>query len=698
MKHLHPASAPTPPSPDETRAAFEPQMTLYRRWLRDERGLRFDDYESLWRWSVDEPQSFWRSIWDYFDLQSDDPFECVLADAAMPGARWFPGAQVNYARQVFRHVEPAERAGMPAIVADDELGRRREVGWAELRRQVAALALHFRQRGVQPGDRVAAFLTNTPEAIVAFLATASIGAVWSICAPDMGLPAVLNRFQQIEPKVLIACDRMRNGGRETDLLPMVRQLHQGLRSVSHTLLVSEADALPDGCNAFLRDVTAATGHAVDSFEPVAVPFDHPLWIVYSSGTTGLPKAIVHGHGGVMLMMLPTLRLHNDLGASYTENSWEERFHWFSSTGWIVWNVQVSALLGGTTCCLYDGSPNGPREAPDWSTLWRFAARMKLTFFGAGAAFFAACMKAGVGLADCGDLRSVRAIGSTGSPLSEEAQRWGTSEFEALGRPDIWWSNASGGTDFGGAFIGGNRELPLVPGQLQCRMLGCAVAAFDETGRCVVDQVGELVCTKPMPSMPLYFWNDPDKMRYLASYFDVYPGIWRHGDWVRILPDGGCVIYGRSDATINRHGLRMGTSEFYSAIEALEGVVDSMVVDREFLGRASELLLFVVLRPGQVLDEALRTRIRSALRISLSPRFVPDRVIQAPEVPRTLSGKKLEVPIRRLLLGEPLQRVAQPDTMANPDSLNWYAQFAGATAATSPGNTLMSFRQPEGTNQ
>jgi len=650
-------------------------MARYRRWLLDTQGREFDSYDALWRWSIEDQEAFWRSIWDYFDIQSDTPYECALLDARMPGARWFVGAQVNYARQVFRHVQSAEDAGMPAIVAEDERGRHHELGWAEMRRQVASLALHLREQGVQAGDRVAALLTNTPEAVVAFLATVSIGAVWSICAPDMGVPAVLNRFQQIEPVVLIAAARMYNAGRDIDLLPTVAALRKGLPSVRHLILTSAESTLPSGCDSLFHDAVASQGPEVAVFQPLSVAFDHPLWVVYSSGTTGLPKAIVHGHGGVMLFNLPMLHLHNDLGASYQENSWNERFFWFSSTGWIVWNSQVGGLLLGTTCCLYDGSPNGRREAPDWTTLWRFAARTRLTFFGAGAAYFASCAKADVTLAQCGDLSTVRALGSTGSPLSEDAQQWGTGQFEGIGRPQIWWYNASGGTDFAGAFIAGNRELPLVPGQLQCRVLGCAVDAFDDKGQSIVDQVGELVCTKPIPSMPLHFWNDPGDVRYIASYFDMYPGVWRHGDWIQILQNGGCVIYGRSDATINRHGLRLGTSEIYSAVESLEDVVDSLVVDREYLGRQSELVLFVVLGTGVSLTEQLQADIKSTIRAVVSPRFVPDRIVQAVEVPRTLTGKKLEVPVRRLLLGEPLDRVANPDAMANPDSMGWYARFA-----------------------
>jgi acetoacetyl-CoA synthetase len=491
---------------------------------------------------------------------------------------------------------------------------------------------------------------------------------------------VLDRFKQIEPKVLIACDGVRYGGRDIDRTTTVAELRAALPSVSHLIvhdnlgLSREALAVL-GDHARLADTTAATEAVTATFEPVWLPFDHPLWIVYSSGTTGLPKPIVHGHGGTVIVALALKILHNDVGCSYHPNSWGERYHWYSSTGWVMWNAQVAGLLNGTTCCLYDGNPGGSKDAPDWTTLWRFAADLGVTFFGAGAAFFSNCMKAGVDLASMPGLKTVRALGTTGSPLSEEVQRWGTREFEKLGTRDIWWCNISGGTDFAGAFIGGHRELPQIPGQMQCRLLGCAVEAWSEDGQPVIGEVGELVCTQPLPSMPLYFWGDEGKQRYLSSYFDMYPGVWRHGDWLKVTDSGHCIIYGRSDATINRHGLRMGTSELYSAVEALPEVLDSMVVDLEYLGRESYMPLFVVLRPGLTLDAALQARLRDAVKTALSPRFVPDDILQVAEIPRTLSGKKQELPIKKLLLGQPIEKVVNPDAMANPGCLAWYGDFA-----------------------
>jgi acetoacetyl-CoA synthetase len=665
-----------------TAAPYIPQIRRYQQWLRQTRGLEFADYQGLWEWSVRDLEAFWRSIWEYFELQSPTPFRRVLAEQKMPGARWFEGAQVNYARQVLRHVQPADAAGFPAIISRNEKGEQHELTWPELRRQVASLALHLKAQGLQPGDRVAAYLPNIPEAMVAFLAVVSLGGVWSICAPDMGTNAVLDRFKQIAPKMLIACDGVRYGGRDFDRTAVVAELQAALPSVRHVLihrnLGTDTKQLPTFTD--WADTIKGTGAEVDAFEPMWLPFDHPLWIVYSSGTTGLPKPIVHGHGGIVLVMLGAGALHNDVGCSYDANSWGERYHWYSSTGWVMWNAQLAGLLSGTTCCIYDGNPGGSKDKPDWGVLWRFASELGVTFFGAGAAFFTNCMKAGVDLSQFPGLRKVRALGTTGSPLSEDAQRWGTAQFEKLGTRDIWWCNISGGTDFAGAFIGGNRELPQVPGQMQCRELGAAVEAWNEQGQPVIGEVGELVCTKPIPSMPLYFWNDEGNKRYLSSYFDMYPGVWRHGDWLKVTPEGGCIIYGRSDATINRHGLRMGTSELYSAVEALPEVLDSMVVDLEYLGRDSYMPLFVVLRPGVPLDDAMKAKIGGAIRTALSPRFVPDAIVQVAEIPRTLSGKKQELPIKKLLLGQPIEKVVNRDAMANPQCLEWYVEFARKRAS------------------
>jgi acetoacetyl-CoA synthetase len=719
---------------------FVPQIRLYQNWLKTHRGLHFETYEDLWRWSTTELEAYWQSVWDYFEVQSPTPHTAVLEKNVMPGANWFPGAQVNYAQQVLRHVEPAHAAGFLAVISGNEKGQAVELSWPELKRQVAALALHLQAHGVQPGDRVAVYLPNIPETLVAFLATVAIGGVWSVCAPDMGTNAVLDRFKQIAPKVLIACDGVTYGARDFDRLGVVAELRAALPTVRHVVLhtnlaqtsaeVETALAAATPCASFAK-VTSRDDTAVAAFEPMWLPFDHPLWIVYSSGTTGMPKPIVHGHGGTVLVALAMKSLHNDVGCSYEANSWGERYHWYSSTGWVMWNAQLGGLLSGTTCVIYDGNPGGSKEHPDWTTLWRFAAEQGVTFFGAGAAFYANCLKAGVDLSSCGDLSKVRALGSTGSPLSEDAQNWGTVQFRHLrdlasadgssaeplqgasappggGGPvgaeqcggDIWWCNISGGTDFAGAFIGAHRELPMQAGRMQCRLLGCAVESWDEQGQPVIDAVGELVCAQPIPSMPLYFVGDTDNQRLIGSYFDTYPeghgrrpgggdldksagAVWRHGDWLRIYPDGSCVIYGRSDATINRHGLRMGTSELYSAVEALPEVMDSMVVDLEYLGRESYMPLFVVLRDGVALDAAMTDKISTAIRTALSPRFLPNEVFQVSEVPRTLSGKKQELPIKKLLLGQPLEKVINKEAMANPGCLDWYVAFA---ASREPGRS------------
>ncbi|GER19904.1 acetoacetate--CoA ligase [Variovorax boronicumulans] len=657
-----------------------PQIRLYQNWLRDTRGLAFDSYDALWRWSVTDLDAFWQSIWDYAGLRSPTPHTAVLAERRMPGARWFPGAQVNYTREVLRHADAAHAAGLPAIVSDNERGEVRELSWPELRRQVASVALTLKSLGVRRGDRVAAYMPNVPETMVAFLACSSIGAVWSVCAPDMGTAAVADRFRQIEPTLLIAVDGVHYGGKPLDRSTVLQELRGQLPSVQKLLLVQS----PFAANAVAHDVEWQQAIARDdaeaaAFEPEWLPFDHPIWIVYSSGTTGLPKPIVHGQGGILLTM-HACGLHNDVGASYGANNFGERYHWYSSTGWVMWNSQLSGLAFGATICIYDGNPAGSKDKPDWGVLWRFVAKHRVTFFGAGAAYFTNCMKAGLVAKDCGDLSRVRALGSTGSPLPDEVQRWGSQQILDAGSKEVWWCNISGGTDFCGAFVGGNRELPEVPGQMQCRELGHAVEAWNEQGQPVIGEVGELVCTQPIPSMPLYFWGDEGNARYVSSYFDTYPGVWRHGDWIKVGSDGGCIIYGRSDATINRQGLRMGTSEIYSAVEGLPEVLDSMVVDLEYLGRDSYMPLFVVLRPGVALDEAMRTRINNAIKTSLSPRFVPNDIFQVAEIPRTLSGKKQELPIKKLLLGQPIEKVVNREAMANPGSLDWYVAFAAQRAS------------------
>ncbi len=660
-----------------------PRITTYRHWLAEQRGLHFDHYDALWRWSITDLPAFWASIWDFFELQSPTPWSAVVAPDTMPGARWFAGAQINYASQVLRHADAAHAAGCPAIVWQNErMAAPQEMSWTELRRQVGCFALRLRDSGVQPGDRVCAYLPNGPQAVVAFLACASVGAVWSICSPDMGPVAVLDRFRQIEPRVLLAVDGQQWAGVAHDRRPVLHEVLAGLPTVQHVVLLPDLDASaqPADFAAAGRQTHAYadwTAGDPGDWQPDLLPFEHPLWVVYSSGTTGLPKAIVHGHGGIVLEMLKG-SLHNDIAPSAETG---ERFHWFSSTGWIMWNAQVGALLGGTTICLYDGNPGGPAGAPDWGTLWRFAGAAGVTWFGAGAAFYASCLKAGVQPMQQADLSRLQAVGSTGSPLSDEGYQWLWDHLPRPGGQDMWIATISGGTDFAGAFVAGNRELPQVRGEMQCRCLGAAVAAWSEDGHELLDQVGELVCTRPMPSMPLYFWGDVGNRRYIESYFDMYPGgdgkpaAWRHGDWIRITRRGGAVIYGRSDATINRHGIRMGTAELYRAVELLPEVLDSLVVDLEYLGRESWMALFVVLREGLQLDAALTQRLKQAIRATLSARHVPNDIYQVAAIPRTLSGKKMELPVKKLLLGAAPEQVLRRDAMANAAAVDWFVEFA-----------------------
>ncbi len=646
-------------TPDAARIKAT-RLNDYMQWLAKQ-GRDFADYQSLWQWSTDHVEDFWESVWQYFDIKSSAPYRSVLRERVMPGAVWFEGSRLNFAEQVFRFNTDAASADKLAIIARSELRGQIEISWRDLRTQITAVANTLRALGIVAGDRVVAYLPNTPEAAIAFYACASIGAIWSSCSPDMGSSSVLDRFKQIDPKLLIAVDGYRYGGKDFDRLAVVDNMRTELKTLQHTVLLPYLNTKASLPGVMRWDELfshpAAQAQAMQ-FEQL--PFDHPLWIVYSSGTTGMPKPIVHGHGGCLLETLKGHALHLDLG----EN---DRFLWFSTTGWVMWNSQITGLMVGATICLYDGNPG----YPDLSTLWRFAGEEKLTFFGAGAAFFMNCMKAGIEPAELADLHALKAVGSTGSPLSSEGYRW---IYEHVS-DDIMLASISGGTDTAAAFVGACPILPLYAGEMQCRALGIAAHALDDAGKSQIDVVGELVITVPMPSMPLYFWNDAGNLRYLDSYFDHYPGLWRHGDWIRITERGGAIIYGRSDATINRYGIRMGTAEIYRVVEDLPEVLDSMVVDLEYLGRESYMPLFVVLREGVAFDPALEQRIRDKIRTQLSARHVPNEVFAVAEIPRTLTGKKMELPIKKLLLGMPLEKIANPDAMSNPGSLSFYVEFA-----------------------
>lgn len=654
----------TEPQPLWTPSAArieQSHMHHYMDWLAREKGLAFADYDSLWKWSVEHLEDFWESVWQYFDIRTSAPYTQVLDAHKMPGAKWFDGARLNFAEQVFRFHQQDDEADQPAIIARSELRPMTQLSWRELRRDITAVANTLRALGVEPGDRVVAYLPNIPETVIAFFACASIGAIWSSCSPDMGDSSVLDRFRQIDPKVLLTVDGYRYGGKDFDRLSVVQAMRQALPTLRHTVLLPylNPQARLDGALAWNDLFTHPAAHARPiRFEQV--PFDHPLWILYSSGTTGMPKPIVHSHGGSLMESVKGHALHLDLGP-------QDRFLWFSTTGWVMWNSQVTGLLVGATICVYDGNPG----YPDLGTLWKFAEEAELTFFGAGAAYYANCMKAGLEPAQLADLRRLRGVGSTGSPLAAEAYEW---IYRHVGQ-DVLLATISGGTDIVAAFVGACPILPLYSGEMQCRSLGVAVHAFDEHGKAHIEEVGELVVTEPMPSMPLYFWNDAGGKRYQESYFDTYAGYWRHGDWIRITKRGGAIIYGRSDTTINRHGIRMGTSEIYRVVEDLPEILDSLVVDLEYLGRESYMPLFVVLQPGLTLDDALLARIRERIRTALSARHVPNEIFATAEIPRTLTGKKMELPIKKLLLGMPLAQIANPDAMSNPGSLRYFEEFA-----------------------
>ncbi|HVC07140.1 MAG TPA: acetoacetate--CoA ligase [Solirubrobacterales bacterium] len=636
------------------------RMTEYMRWLESERGLRFEGYEELWRWSVDDLEGFWGSIWDFFAVQADGGYDRVLGSRAMPGAEWFAGAQLNYAEHIFAGKDPSE----VAILHASELRQLSELSWGELRAQVAAVAAGLRGLGVERGERVVAYLPNIPEAIVAFLATASIGATWSSCSPDFGPASVVDRFAQIEPAILIAVDGYRYGGRDFDRRATIAHLQQEMPSLRGTVVLPYLDPDPDLSSltdAMRWEELLAAGEGSElAFE--RVPFDHPLWVLYSSGTTGLPKAIVQGHGGILLEHLKKLHLHVDAHRG-------DRLFWFTTTGWMMWNFLVSGLLTRAAIVLYDGSPGHP----DMGVLWDLAERAGITMFGTSASYISACMKAGVEPGAGRDLGRLGAVGSTGSPLAPEGFDW---IYQHLGA-GTWLFSTSGGTDLCTAFVGGVPLLPVYRGELQARALGAAVEAWDEVGNSVIDAVGELIVTEPMPSMPVFFWGDADGSRYRASYFEHYPGVWRHGDWIEITSRGTAIIYGRSDSTINRSGVRMGTSEIYRAVLGVEKVIDALVVDIPRPGTEGWMPLFVVLREGTELEDALRREIAHRIREQCSPRHVPDEVFVIAEVPRTLSGKALEVPVKRVLMGADPAQVASRDSLANPAALDWFVEFANS---------------------
>ncbi|HEY3750050.1 MAG TPA: acetoacetate--CoA ligase [Pseudonocardiaceae bacterium] len=636
------------PDPDRVSG-----MSRFRDWVRAEQGVDLADYDALWQWSVSDLPAFWSAVAGFCGVRFHSAASSVLGSSDMPGASWFPGATLNYAEQALTG-QPDDAV---AVVFHREDGRTERLTFSELRSQVAAARAGLAALGVRRGDRVAALVPNSPATIVAFLAAASLGATWSSCSPDFGVRAVFDRFTQIEPTVLIAVDGYVYNGRTFDIRQTVSRLGAEIPSLKAVVLVDYTGGeLPDtvGWTALLEE----HADAAPAFEPV--PFDHPLWVLYSSGTTGLPKGIVQGHGGIVLEHLKALALHCDLGPG-------EKFFWFTTTGWMMWNFLVSGLLVGATVVLFDGSPG----YPDLAGLWRLAEQERVTYFGTSAPYIQSCLKEGLRPVDTFDLSALRAVGSTGAPLSPEGFEWIAS---SVGQ-EIQICSVSGGTDLCTAFVGSSPDVPVWLGELSCRALGAAVAAYDAEGNPVIDEVGELVITKPMPSMPVYFWNDPDGSRLREAYFEMYPGVWRHGDWIKITDRGSSIIYGRSDSTLNRGGVRMGTAEFYRVVENLDEVADSLVIDTSGAGSSDgELLCFVVLASGVALAD-IEPRLRRDLREQLSPRHVPNRFFAIDAVPRTLNGKKCEVPVKKILAGVDVDRAISRDALRDPDSLRPFVELA-----------------------
>ncbi len=631
-------------------------ITRYMNWLKERSGLDFKTYDELWQWSVTNLEDFWGSLWHFFETKASQPFSKVITGKKMPGAVWFKDAKLNYTEQVFRHLG----SETPALKFQSEISPYMEISWKELHRQVAAVALSLRSMGVRPGDRVVAYMPNIPQTLVALLACAAIGATWSSCSPDFGARSVVDRFRQIEPKVLFAVDGYQYGGRKFDCRPMMTKLQEAMPTLEHTVLVQylKPEENLDGFKPghIWDDLLTETGE----LEYEQVDFNHPLWVVYSSGTTGLPKPLVHGHGGIILELQKFLGLHVNVKKG-------ETLFWFSTTGWVMWNILQGGLLLGATAVLYDGSPG----YPDMDVLWGLAERSKLNVFGTSAAFITACMNSGMAPGKKYDLSALHGLGSTGSPLSPAGFQW---VYDAV-KEDILLGSVSGGTDPCTAFLGCCVLLPVRAGELQCRCLGVKAEALDESGRELLNDVGELVIGEPMPSMPLYLWNDPDHRRYSESYFEMYPGKWRHGDWVKITPSGSAVVMGRSDSTLKRMGVRMGSSEIYAVVEELPEVVESLVVGFEGPDGTYRMPLFVALQPGVELDEALKKKIASRIRSSLSPRHVPDEIYAVAEVPKTLNMKKLEVPVKKILSGLSPETSVNLDSMANPESIKFFVDMA-----------------------
>ena len=667
--------SPEPFWTPDSAVASSSRIADFGRWLAQHRGVKASDYAALHQWSVTDLEGFWSAVWEYFDVQAATGYRQVLASEAMPGAEWFSGATLNYAEHALRHLAPDR----PAIIALDENGTDRTLTGDELRARVASVAATLREAGVGKGDRVIGYLPNTPHAIIAFLAAASLGAVWSVCGQDYAPAAAADRFAQLDPVVLVAADGYLFNGTAHDRRDAVEELRGALPSLKATVLVDHV-GLPWSDDA--AHTAIAWTEAAGRDEPLAftpLPFDHPLWVLFSSGTTGLPKGIVHGHGGILLEHLKTLGLHSDLGPG-------DRLLWYTTTHWMMWNMVISALLLGSTACTYDGSPV-PSGRPD--LLWELAARHRVTVFGTSPQYLLACAKYGIDPA-AHDLSAVRAICSTGSALPASAHPWVREHVGA----QVQLASTSGGTDIASGFAGSAPTTPIWAGEISAPNLGVALAAYDAAGRPVVDQVGELVVTRPMPSMPLAFWNDPDGVRYREAYFATYPGIWRHGDWITLTSHGSVVVHGRSDSTLNRNGVRLGSADIHAAVERLPEVAEALVIGAEEPDGGYWMPLFVVLAPDTVLDDGLREKIRDAIRSGASPRHVPAEIIQVSAIPHTRTGKKLEVPVKRLLQGARADEVVNPAAVDNPELIAYFAQLGAERRAR---RVLDQSPQREGTS-
>ena len=630
----------------------------YMQWLKNEKELSFDTYDQLWEWSVAEIEDFWKSLWDYFNIKASTQPNEILSERKMPGAKWFSGATLNYTEQIFQQM----RVDKPAIIYQSELIPLREMSWQELYTSVATFAKGLRALGVKRGDRVAAYMPNIPETVVAFLACASIGAIWSSSSPEFGSETVVQRIKQIEPTVFIAVDGYRFAGKDFNRLTNVKEIQASIPSIKHTIILPYLKQTPDTNkleNIYIWD-NFVKEHKTDKLTYEQVPFEHPLWVLYSSGTTGIPKAIVQGHGNIILEHYKSLAFHFNLKK-------DDRLFWYTTTGWMMWNLLVGGLLAGATIVLYDGSPTHP--SPE--VLWDFAEKTKLNIFGTSPPFLMASKQYGITPKESYDLEHVTTIGSTGAPLTPELFQW---VYEDV-KEDVWLGSVSGGTDICSAFVLSSPLHPVRAGEIQCVALGAKIVAYDAKGKQVVDEVGELVIEEPMPSMPIYFWGDESGERYFESYFEDFPGVWTHGDWIKINANGSCQIYGRSDSTINRGGIRMGTSEIYSVVENLPEIKDSLVVDISELNENISMPLFVVLNEGTALDESLISHIKDTIKQNCSPRHVPDKVYEITDIPRTLNGKKLEVPVKRILMGNPVEKAANLGSMDNPESLDYFISLA-----------------------